>query len=46
MKHMLGVIVVLAVTAFWTWLKWLLAKGQVKDLGDRGVQTLFDKDSK
>jgi hypothetical protein len=46
MKHVLGVIGVLAVTAFFIWLKWSQAKGQVKDLGDGGIQTLFDKDSK
>jgi len=45
MKHILGVIAVLAVTGFWIWLKWSEAKRRVKDLGNGGIQTLFDKDS-
>src|ERR1700728_76493 len=45
MRHVLGVIGVLAVTAFLSWLKWSQAQGQDKDVGDGGIQTLFDKDS-
>jgi hypothetical protein len=46
MKHVLSVIAVMAVTAFWIWLKWSQAKSRVRDLANGGIQTIFDKDSK
>ena len=46
MKHLLIVIGVVGVTALWIWIKWSNAKGRVKDLGNGGIQTLFDKDSR
>jgi hypothetical protein len=46
MKQILSFSAVLAVIALWIWIKWSQAKRQVKDLGNGGIQTLFDKSSK
>jgi hypothetical protein len=46
-REVLGIILCVAVAAIWIWLQWAKAKlGYSKDLGDGGIQTLFDKDSK
>jgi hypothetical protein len=46
MKYILGALVVIAVTALFIWIKWLSLKSRVKDLGNGGIQTIFDNDSK
>jgi hypothetical protein len=45
MKHILGVIGLLAATAFWAWIKWSQLKRQSRDLGNGGIRRLFDNDS-
>jgi hypothetical protein len=47
MKQVLSVVIGIAVAVVWIGLKWWQAKKlYTKDLGDGGVQKLFDKNSK
>jgi hypothetical protein len=45
MKAILSAISVAIVTALWLWGKYHQAKAATKDLGDGGVQKLFDEET-
>ena len=46
-KEALSIVVGLLVAGLWVWLKWWQAKKlYTRDLGDGGIQKLFDKNSK
>jgi hypothetical protein len=46
MKTFLSAVLVALVAALWLWGKWHQAKTYTRDLGDGGVQKLFDEESK
>jgi hypothetical protein len=47
MKAILSILSACAVAALWLWLKyWQAKKVYTRDLGDGGIQKLFDKNSK
>jgi hypothetical protein len=45
MKAILSAILVAVVTALWLWGKYHQAKAATKDLGNGGIQKLFDEEN-